>query len=166
MVATAICASAISSNTSPAFAASFGVGVVSRPIFCLSSCTGNAFSVGPEVSWGVFAIAWRFVRDGGYTLHIPDIRFAYEIPVGPISVAPLLEFSPMFAFLSGDSSLQLVLRPGVRVYWKPTPLIALFVEPIALDIAIYSKLYEAVSSTSSTDMQIRYNLGFGVAVRF
>ncbi|MBI3071286.1 MAG: hypothetical protein HYY84_04080 [Deltaproteobacteria bacterium] len=166
IVASALCTGALSSNEKPASAASFGAGVVMRPNFCLKNCSTTVFSIGPEVSWKYFAFAWRFAFEDGVTYHNPDIRFAYEIPLGPISVAPLLEFTPMFGSTSGISILQLIIRPGVRVYWKPIPLLALFVEPFALDVGFYSKVSSGSFSMTSSDLSLRYHLGFGAAFRF
>ncbi len=167
LLAASLFTGALAVTESKSSAASFGAGVVMRPLFCIKNCSGTTvFSVGPEVSFGSFGLAWRFVRDSGITWHMPDIRFAYEIPLGPISVAPLVEFTPMFATQDGFTIVQLILRPGVRVYWKPIPLVALFVEPFALDIGFYTRVSGSGASMSSTDTSTRYNLGFGAAIRF
>ena len=151
MLAASMFTGALTVTESQSSAASFGDGVVMRPNFCIQNCSTTVFSVGPEVSWKYFAFAWRFAFDSGVTYHNPDIRFAYEIPLGPISIAPLIEFTPMFGNASGISILQLILRPGVRVYWKPIPLLALFIEPFALDVGFYTRASAGSLSVTSSE---------------
>ncbi|MBM4396390.1 MAG: hypothetical protein FJ087_11930 [Deltaproteobacteria bacterium] len=149
--------------------AKFVVGGYARIVKCVENCQeGSLFTFGGELGGGFSALGIRYgFKDDVHHL-IPDLRFFYDfgLPFN-LEVTPMLEFSPALAFHPGDAkSIELVLRPGVRVGWSPVSFVAIFVEPILWDISVWSKTWGSGFSRTSTTVAQRYNFGFGAQFRF
>ncbi len=161
-------------SSSPA-RADLAAGPLFRVVKCVKNCSGTLFTFGGEFGGGFTSFAFRYgYKDNTHYL-FPDIRLSYTFSL-PMSfeVTPLFEFTPMMAFakVSGVSvkTLQLVLRPGVRVGWSPVPLVCVFVEPFLWDFGVYTKVWassgQGAGFASSNSLVQRYSFGFGALIRF
>jgi len=155
--------------------ANLSAGGLFRVVRCAKNCSGTLFTFGGEIGGGFTTFAFRYGYKSSTHYFFPDFRFSYTFPL-PLSleVTPMLEFTPMIttAKVSGVSvkTLQLILRPGVRVGWSPVDLVSIFVEPFLWDFGFYTKVWASgggpVASGSSKTLVQRYNFGFGAVVRF
>lgn len=144
------------------------VGLLLRPVVCIDKCDRTVFSFGAEAGYKFIGLAARYGYAGGVHHIYPDLRFFWDFQVvRNLTITPLLEFSPELAKGDSASTLSLFLRPGVRVGWAPAPYMMLFLEPLLFDLGFYHRTSPKVGpTTSSTDLSIRYQLGFGLQARF
>ncbi len=155
--------------------ADLAAGPLFRVVKCVKNCSGTLFTFGGEFGGGFTSFAFRYGYKDNMHYLFPDIRLSYTFSL-PMSfeVTPLFEFTPMIAFakVSGVSvkTLQLILRPGVRVGWSPVPIVCIFVEPFLWDFGVYTKVWASSSqgagSASSSTLVQRYSFGFGALIRF
>jgi hypothetical protein len=144
-----------------------GVGLLLRPVFCLSKCEGNFFTFGPEIHGKYAGFALRYGRDSGTNILYPDIRFHYEVRLlRQLGITPFLEITPAYQGGSGVHLFELILRPGVRLAFAPIPELLVFLEPFALDLAFFRYVSTPGGDGTNTDFVVRYSLGFGAQYRY
>ena len=142
------------------------IGLIARPMICAVKCEGVLMSFGPELGYYFLGGALRFaIKDGG-TVVSPDVRLYYEFGSEIVNVAPAFELSPTFASADGLKVFQLVVRPSLRIAFAPTEGLAVFVEPVALDLGVYTHASSGRQSATSEDVVVRYDLAFGAQYRF
>lgn len=157
-------------------------GAVFRPQICLYNCiqanlwqNKYLMTYGVEVGDRYFGLAIRYgqVRRLSSidrilrTVHLvaPDLRFHYDWRVGPVLLAPFLEFSPTL-LLGGASGVHLILRPGFRATFLLARFLDLAVEPFALDIDLCR--WERYASYSLVDLRVslRYSVSISLHARW
>jgi len=145
------------------------VGLLVRPAFCLDNCAGDAIiSFGVEAGYKYIGFGLRYAYKNKFHNLIPDLRGFYDIQlVRNLVLTPLVEFSPMFAFGSHSKSMELIIRPGVRIAYSPMPYMMLFLEPLLIDLGFYRKGWvDGQGSSSAWKLITRYGIGLGIQTRF
>jgi len=144
------------------------LGLLMRPVFCLSNCSGTMFSFGFELGYKLLALGFRYAYSSGGSFLFPDLRFFYDIPIlgQVLFLTPFFEVSPMAAFGGGATIFQLILRPGARLTARLGERSYFFFEPLAFDLGVYTSASGSRGSASSTAFVLRYDLGFGFGMRF
>jgi hypothetical protein len=144
-------------------------GLLAEPVACISKCDGSLLTVGGEVGSTVFAFALRY----GYSTHshnfFPDFRFFYDIKLARRwSLTPLVEVTPSITLLDLGKSVTLLsveVRPGLRVNFAVGDQTTLFIEPVALEANVYSRVLSG-GDGSSTDLVWRYGAAAGIQYRY
>jgi len=145
------------------------VGLLVRPTFCLDNCGDDGLiSFGVEAGYKYIGLGVRYAYKDSTHYMFPDIRGYYDFHVvRNLTITPLIELSPMFSFGDSSKSLTLVVRPGVRIGYAPSPYMMIFLEPILVDLGFYSKTWlDGHGSVSTTDLVTRYSVGVGIQTRF
>lgn len=144
------------------------VGALVRPTVCTSNCNAGVIATfGIEGGYKFLGLAFRYGRKDQVNYFYPDLRFYWDFALGRyLTITPLIELSPMVSTGRGATTFQLVLRPGVRLGWSPSPYVRLFLEPFLFDMGFYTRTSVGGKDYSSSKFVSHYTFGAGIQARF
>ena len=165
------------------------VSLVMRPEVCIAgnvACQGTLFTVGFELRFGWFGFGLRGGTGGALadsnsydpygrstdskvtaSIAALDLRFAFDTELmRRLWLTPFIDMTCSLGFATTSNgkdhtNMRLGPRPGLRVGYALLPYLSVFVEPIALQISLYTQ-----NGGSSMMTDISYGLAFGVSSSF
>src|SRR5262249_29863775 len=116
------------------------LGLIVRPLVCVSECSDPNASLGVEVGYWFIGAAARITPRRDTFSPAVDVRLFYEFrPIPQMTIGPAFEVSAIWTLTAHSlERVQVALHPGARIGYQPVPRFMLFAEPLAFEIGVHT----------------------------